>query len=281
MIAAMRDLEAIDQQLRALGEPPADRAGLLARVLGADRSRDRLEQLLEQLGAAAPIASSPSVAPAAADVLAAAHAVAAGGSAVQGDDDARQRDSDFDDRETDPDGRRTEEMLAVEAAAIVAALSHDTLADRPTAPTEEAPSYDAEDEEVEAEMSLTAEPSEPPAADESAPDAEPDPRAKGQGEGFAAMFDFTNPPPPHDANRTDVTEAPWAVAPESEPAAARSEVVDEETTSRRSFPPAPMPAPAAAADDDSDAEEADFELLVEDEEIIEIDDEELQIVDDE
>jgi hypothetical protein len=43
----------------------------------------------------------------------------------------------------------------------------------------------------------------------------------------------------------------------------------------------PDPATAAAVDDDSDAEEADFELLVEDEEIMEIDDEELQIVDDE
>jgi hypothetical protein len=275
----MRDLDAVDQQLRALGEPPADRAALLDRVLGADRSRDRLEQLLEQLGAGAPVASHASVAPAAADVLAAAHAVAASGGAGQSDGDAQLRDSDLDDRDTDPDGRRTEEMLAVEAAAIVAALSHDTLPDRPSA---EEP-FDAQEQEESADMSRSTERYEPPPEEQDVAASQPEaPRA---GDGFAAMFDFSSPPPPRDDDRTDVTESPWAVAPDlADPLAssARSEAVEDEPTGRRSMPPAPSVVPAAtAADDDSDAEEADFELLVEDEEIIEIDDEELQIVDDE
>jgi len=271
MIASMRDLEAVDQQLRALGEPPADRSGLLARVLGEDRSLARLEQLLEQLGAGAPRSAAP---PAAAAVLAAAHAAASGGTAGQVAGDPQSSDIDFDDRQTDPDDRRTEDMLAAEAAAMMVALSRDTLPDRPPQPDEpssddEAPS-DADEEDEGSEMSLEAAPSEAPSAETDAP--VPAVAANEERGVFAAMFDLTQPPPARDAEGTDVTPSPWAVAP-----------ADEEPTGRRTIPPDPTTAPASAAavDDDSDAEEADFELLVEDEEIIEIDDEELQIVDDE
>jgi hypothetical protein len=291
MIASMRDLDAVDQQLRALGEPPAGRASLLARVLGEDRSLARLEQLLEQLGASAPRSAPP---PAAADVLAAAHVAAAGGTAGQVAGDPQSSDVDLDDRQTDPDDRRTEDMLAAEAAAMMVALSRDTLPDRSPqldglASGDEPPAAGDEDEEGP-EMSLEAAPSGVPSAEQDAP--VPVVTADGERGGFAAMFDFTQPPPARDAEATDVTPSPWAVAPELDAAAssggaapesAREARADEEPTGRRTMPPDPAaePATAAAADDDSDAEEADFELLVEDEEIMEIDDEELQIVDDE
>ncbi len=287
MIASMRDLDAVDQQLRALGEPPADRAGLLARVLGEDRSLARLEQLLEQLGAAARRSAPP---PAAADVLAAAHAAAAGGTAGLVAGDLQSSEVDLDDRQTDPDDRRTEDMLAAEAAAMMAVLSRDTLPDRPPqldgppSPDEGRP--DSEEDDGGAEMSLEAAPSHaPPEEEEAAP---PPPGATEERGGFAAMFDFTQPPPARDTDETDVSLSPWAVTPELDaaassggtaPVSAREAPADEEPTGRRTMPP--DPATAAAVDDDSDAEEADFELLVEDEEIMEIDDEELQIVDDE
>jgi hypothetical protein len=254
MMAVMRDLDAIDEQLRDLRAEPRDRPALLTRALGTDRSRDRLEELLADLagGAPAPKAGQAGHTPRAVPVMAApAMAVPVVAAAAT---PAAEYDYEPDTDESEPP----------EAAELEADPSDDTLADRPSV---QAGDY-------EPAHSLDAEPSEPP------PPA-PDERSR-----FAAMFDYTNPPPA----RQSVLSAPEPAGafvepaePESPfdpPAHARStyqEPADEETTARRSVPPPPEP---AVADDDADIEEADFELLVDDEDIIEIDDDEMIIDDD-
>jgi hypothetical protein len=245
MMEAMRDLDAIDRQLNELGQPPGDRSALLARVLGADRSRKRLEELLASIGA-----DAPAVTPAPSPALASAPGLAPASAAVSpSDSPPASRDDDPDTEEADPP-----------AAALADGLSHDMFVGRPPAPPDD----------DEPELSLSAAPSEPPSETPSATPSAHDDRAR-----FAAMFDFTSPPPP----RESLDDAPAPTSAQGETYAFDEPQPDEEPTRRRSVP-AP-PEPIAAADDDSDAEEADFELLVEDEDIIEIDDEEMQIVDDE
>ncbi len=55
----VRDLVATDRQLEELGQEPSDVAALLGRCLGDDRSLQRLDGLLEQLGQGGPGRSEP------------------------------------------------------------------------------------------------------------------------------------------------------------------------------------------------------------------------------
>jgi hypothetical protein len=59
MIATMLDLAEIDRELEQLGKPPDDWAALVARVLGPDRSPERIDALLATLGVGAAVVSEP------------------------------------------------------------------------------------------------------------------------------------------------------------------------------------------------------------------------------
>jgi hypothetical protein len=278
MIATMLDLAEIDRQLEQLGKPPDDLAALVERVLGPDRSPERIEALLATLGVGATMASEPTyVEPAPAPA---------------------RRPSSHPPRALGRHARWTPRSSTMSMNALRPGASvRDTLVGQPSAaPPAPSGQRPAEPQASALARDTSRDTSPDTWADRAAQQAEivePFPLAVSQ---RAEVAESDAPEPDYDEN-DDVTEpavvahftssgspvgwgAPMpSAAPRSSESAAEAEAerrvhmeaLLDQDLEPRDFPSTP-PKPNRASTAMPATEEDEFELLVEEEEILELDD---------
>jgi hypothetical protein len=275
MIATMLDLAEIDRELEQLGKPPSDWAALIERVLGPDRSPERIDALLATLGVGAPMVIEPAyVSPAPA-----------------------RRPSSHPPRALGRHARWTPRSSSLSPSVLRPGASvRDTLVGQPAAP---GPSSEPPPEPQASEASRDTSPD--AVSDRAAQEAatvEPFPLALSQRASVPDVAESDTPETSYSENDDDDVTEPAVVAhftssgspvgwgepaptapPRSSEIAAETEaerrvkmeaLLDQDLDPRDfpSTPPRSFPAIAAKPA----KEEDEFELLVEEEEILELDD---------